>query len=115
VRRGERSGRRVKLRNLSILQAAAAGSMAKAAADLGISQPAVSYAVTEMEQVLGVPLLDRTSQGVTPTAYGRVLLERSVVVFNELHQAISEAYFADIKTKHARKARFWPRVQEVGL
>ena len=25
------------------------------------------------------------------------------------------AYFADIKTKHARKTSFWPKVQEVGL
>ena len=64
--------------------------MAKAATDLGISQPAVSYAVAQMEHVLGVPLLDRTSQGVTPTAYGRALLERSVAVFNELRQGISE-------------------------
>jgi DNA-binding transcriptional LysR family regulator len=91
MHRSDRIGRRVKLRNLDILQAAVkAGSMAKAATDLGISQPAVSYAVTEMERLLGVPLLDRTSQGVTPTAYGRALLERSVVVFNELRQAIGE-------------------------
>jgi DNA-binding transcriptional LysR family regulator len=37
-----------------------------------------------------VPLLDRTSQGVTPTVYGRALLARSTVVFNELRQGISE-------------------------
>ena len=91
MRWGGRIGRRIKLRNLDILQAAVeAGSMAKAAMDLGITQPAVSYAVTEMEHALGVPLLDRTSQGVAPTVYGRALLERSVVVFNELRQAFSE-------------------------
>ena len=88
---GDRIGRRIKLRDLHILQAAAeSGSMAKAASVLAISQPAVSYAVAEMEHALGVPLLDRTSQGVTPTAYGRALLERSLVVFNELRQGISE-------------------------
>jgi DNA-binding transcriptional LysR family regulator len=77
--------------DLHILQAAAgAGSMAKAATELAISQPAVPYAVTEMEHVLGVPLLDRTSQGVTPTAYGRAPPERSVVVINELRQGINE-------------------------
>jgi DNA-binding transcriptional LysR family regulator len=91
MRWSDRIGRRIKLRDLHILQAAAeAGSMAKAATELAISQPAVSYAVAEMEHVLGVPLLDRTSQGVTPTAYGRALLERSVVVFNELRQGINE-------------------------
>jgi Bacterial regulatory helix-turn-helix protein, lysR family len=40
-------------------------------------QPAVSYAVAEMEHALGVPLLERSSEGVTPTIYGEVLLERS--------------------------------------
>jgi DNA-binding transcriptional LysR family regulator len=86
-----RIGKRIKLRDLHILQAAAEkGSMAKAAADLAISQPAVSYAVAEMEHALGVPLLERTSQGVTATIYGQVLLERSQVVFNELRQGIGE-------------------------
>jgi DNA-binding transcriptional LysR family regulator len=91
MRWSDRIGKRIKLRDLHILQAAAeAGSMAKAATELAISQPAVSLAIAEMEHVLGVPLLDRTSQGVTPTAYGRALLERSVVAFNELRQGISE-------------------------
>ena len=87
----ERIGRRIKLRDLHLLEAAAhAGSLAKAAKSLGMSQPAVSYAIAEMEKSLGVPLLDRTSQGVTPTAFGRVLLERSTVVFNELRQGLTE-------------------------
>jgi len=91
MRWSERIGRRIKLRDLHILQAAAeAGSMAKAATELAISQPAVSYAIVEMERVLGVPLLDRTSQGVAPTTYGRALLQRSVIVFNELRQGINE-------------------------
>jgi DNA-binding transcriptional LysR family regulator len=55
-----------------------------------MSQPAVSYAVAEMEHALGVPLLERSSQGVVPTIYGRALLERSRVVFNELRQGINE-------------------------
>lgn len=86
-----RLGKRIKLRDLHILQAAAeAGSMAKAAGDLALSQPAVSYAVAEMEHALGVPLLERSSQGVTPTIYGEALLERSRVVFNELRLGINE-------------------------
>jgi DNA-binding transcriptional LysR family regulator len=86
-----RLGKRIKLRDLHILQAAAeAGSMVKAASDLAMSQPAVSYAVAEMEHALGVPLLERSSQGVTPTIYGEALLERSRVVFNELRLGINE-------------------------
>jgi DNA-binding transcriptional LysR family regulator len=82
---------RIKLRDLHVLQAAAqTGSMAKAAAHLAITQPAVSYAISELEHAVGVPLLERSSQGVTPTIYGRALLERSAVVFNELRHGISE-------------------------
>jgi len=83
--------RRIKLRDLQVFQVAAeTGSMAKAAAHMAITQPAVSYAISELEQTVGVPLLERSSQGVTPTVYGRALLQRSAIVFNELRQAISE-------------------------
>jgi DNA-binding transcriptional LysR family regulator len=87
----DRLGKRIKLRDLHILQAAVeAGSMARAASDLAITQPAVSYAIAELEHALGVPLLERSSQGVTPTVYGQVLLDRSQIVFNELRFGISE-------------------------
>jgi len=83
--------RRIKLRDLKVFQAAAeTGSMAKAAAHLAITQPAVSYAISELEHAVGAQLLDRTSQGVTPTVYGRALLARSAIVFNELRDVISE-------------------------
>jgi DNA-binding transcriptional LysR family regulator len=86
-----RIGKRIKLRDLHILQTTIeAGSMMKAASDLAITQPAVSYAIGQIEHALGVPLLDRTSQGVTPTVYGRALLQRSAAVFNELRQGINE-------------------------
>ena len=83
--------RRIKLRDLQVFQAAAeTGSMAKAAAHMAITQPAVSYAISELEHAVGVPLLDRSSQGVTPTVYGRALLARSAIMFNELRHGISE-------------------------
>lgn len=93
----ERLGRRIKLRGLHILQAAIeAGSMAKAAKTLAMTQPAVSYAITEMEQALGIPLLDRTPHGVLPTVYGEALARRSIMVFNELRQGIDDiAFLAD--------------------
>jgi DNA-binding transcriptional LysR family regulator len=87
----DRTGRRIKLRDLQMLQAVVqAGSMAKAAVTLAVTQPAVSYAIRELEQALAVPLLDRSSQGVTPTVYGRALLERSAIIFNELRQGICD-------------------------
>jgi DNA-binding transcriptional LysR family regulator len=64
--------------------------MAKAAAQLGVSQPAVSKVVADLEQALGVRLLDRTRKGVEPTLYGQALLKRGLVAFDELKQSIRD-------------------------
>src|SRR5215510_15211647 len=89
-----RIGRRLTLRDLNILLAVAdAGSMAKAAMRLAISQPAVSRAVADMEHTLGVTLLDRSRQGVEPTIYGRALLKRGFAVFDELKQGVQDIAF----------------------
>ena len=51
----ERIGRRLKLRDLHVLLAAVeAGSMAKAARRLAVSQPVVSQAIADLEHTLGV-------------------------------------------------------------
>jgi molybdate transport repressor ModE-like protein len=90
----DRIGRRLKLRDLHILLAVAqAGSMAKAAKQLAISQPAISKAVGDMEHVLGIPLLERGPQGVVPTQYGRALISRGLAVFDELRQGINDIEF----------------------
>lgn len=91
MRWDERIGKRIKLRDLHLLEAAAqTGSLAKAARSVGMSQPAVSYAIAEMEKLLGVSLLDRTSQGVAPTAFAHALLKRSAAIFNELRGGLNE-------------------------
>jgi DNA-binding transcriptional LysR family regulator len=78
---------RLKLRDLRILLAVTqTGSMAKAAAQLATSQPAVSRAIADMEVTLGVSLLERSSRGVEPTPYGRALIKRGIAVFDELRQ-----------------------------
>jgi DNA-binding transcriptional LysR family regulator len=90
----DRIGRRIKLRDLHVLQAAAqAGSMTKAANQLAISVPVVSKAIADLEHTVGVPLLDRLPQGVEPTVYGRALMHRSVIAFEELRQGIKDIEF----------------------
>jgi DNA-binding transcriptional LysR family regulator len=87
----QRVMQRLKLRELRILTTVAqAGSMGKAAAQLALSQPAVSKAIAEMEYTLGVALLDRTPHGVEPTLYGRALLKWSAAVFDDLSQGVRE-------------------------
>ena len=85
----DRIGRRIKLRDLHILMAVAdTGSMAKAAARLRISHPAVSKAISEIEGTLGVRLFDRGSQGAELTAHGEVLLRCGINVFDEMQQGL---------------------------
>jgi DNA-binding transcriptional LysR family regulator len=87
----ERVLRRLKLRDLRVLLAIAdSGSMGKAAAQLAMSQPAVSKAVSEIEHIVGVRLLNRTTQGVEPTLYGRALIRWGLAVFDDLRQAGQE-------------------------
>src|SRR5262249_23836176 len=87
-------GRRLRLRDLHVFfTVVQRGSMAKAAAQLGVSQPAVSEVIAALEHALGVRLLDRNSQGVEPTMYGRALLKRCTVVFDELKQSIRDIEF----------------------
>ncbi len=84
-------GRRLKLRDLNVLAAVVRwGSMASAARHLGMSQPAVSKFVSDLEHALRVRLLDRSSQGVEPTIYARALLKRGSVAFDELRQGIRD-------------------------
>jgi DNA-binding transcriptional LysR family regulator len=93
----DRVGRRLKLRDLHILLTVVQrGSMAKAAAELAISQPAVSKAIADMERTLGLRLLDRSRNGIEPTAYGRALARRGLAVFDELKHGVEElAFLAD--------------------
>src|SRR5262249_30678743 len=82
-------GRRIRLRDLHIfLTVSQRGSMAQAAAQLGVSQPAVSGVIAELERALGVPLFERSTRGVKPTMFARAMLDRSVAAFDELKQGI---------------------------
>jgi DNA-binding transcriptional LysR family regulator len=86
-----RLGQRLRLRDLHILSTIVQwGSMAKAAKHLAMSQPAVSEAIAQLEDTLGIRLLDRSPQGVRPTIYGERLVRRGLVVFDELKQGIKE-------------------------
>ena len=62
--------------------------MAKAAEELAVSRPVISRAIADLERVLGVPLFDRLSSGISPTRYGRELMTRGFAVFDELRQSM---------------------------
>lgn len=66
------------------------GNMTEAAAELEISQPALSKSVKALEKSLGVRLLERGRFGVTPTPYGAALVAHGSVIEAELRNAVGE-------------------------
>jgi DNA-binding transcriptional LysR family regulator len=90
----ERIGRRIRLRDLHILLAVVqCKSMAKAAEHLAISKPVISRAIADLEQVLGVRVLERDRHGAEPTSYGAALLKRGITVFDELREGVKDIEF----------------------
>jgi len=90
----DRIGRRMKLQDLHVLMAVVqAGSMSKGAVVLNTTQSAISRSIAELEQTIGVPLLDRAPQGVEPTEFGRALLECGVAVFDDLRRGVKKIEF----------------------
>jgi DNA-binding transcriptional LysR family regulator len=84
-------GRRLRFRDLQVFSAVMhSGSMAKAAQQLGLTQPAVSEIVASLEHLFGVRLFDRNSRGVEPTIYAHALLKRSRAAFDEVKQGIKD-------------------------
>jgi DNA-binding transcriptional LysR family regulator len=84
-------GRRLQLRDLFVFfTVVKSGSMARAAAELGVSTPSVSEIIADLEHALGVRLLDRSPRGVAATPYGAALLRRGGAAFDELRQGINE-------------------------
>lgn len=83
--------RRVTLRELRLLLAVArSGSILRAASEVGLTQPALSKSIGELEATFGVRLFDRNNRGVSVTPQGEVLLRRAKGVFDELCHAVDE-------------------------
>lgn len=57
------------------------GSFTKAASALGLTQPAISRAVNDLESRLNLSLLDRSNRSVTVTEAGRLLYGRAKELF----------------------------------
>lgn len=67
------------------------GGFRAAARRLGVTQPALSQRIRELERAVGRPVLDRRRDGPRPTAAGRELLmfaERMAAISDEMQQAV---------------------------
>ena len=85
----------LELRHLRHLLALADhGSVGRAAAALGMTQPALTRSLKELERQVGAALFDRSRTGVAPTDEGRLLIQRArevVRVADELDRDVVRA------------------------
>jgi DNA-binding transcriptional LysR family regulator len=75
------------------LHTAKTGNFTKAAQELFITQPSISYAIKQMEQALGLKMFNRNSKGVELTAEGQALLEyveKSFLLLDEGEQKLQD-------------------------
>lgn len=63
------------------------GSFKKASKQVGVSQPALSTSIARLEQSLGGRLLDRSSQGATPTPLGELIYAHARLIRDEVQRA----------------------------
>jgi DNA-binding transcriptional LysR family regulator len=88
------------LRRLRYFAAVASlGSVHRAAAELGIAQPALSRQIRELEEELGVTLFARSTRGVTLSPVGEVLL-------SEVDRLLPQVEVAKARTQRAAQGQF---------
>ena len=78
-------------------------SFTRAAARLGMSQPALSRAMRQLEERLGVRLLARTTRSVAPTQAGEHLLQVIAPRFDEINSEL--ALLSKFRDRPAGKLR----------
>ncbi|WP_077960504.1 LysR family transcriptional regulator [Ensifer adhaerens] len=97
-------------------------SFTRAAAQLGVSQSALSHAMRALEARLGVRLLTRTTRSVSPTEAGERLLATLVPHLEQLETELTA--LSDIRDKPAGTVRFttaehaaetvlWPKLEKL--
>mgnify|MGYP001627926818 FL=1 len=87
----------VTLRGLEVFEALAkTGSVAQAAELTGLSQPAVSQQLRNLEKALGADLVDHGRRPMVVTPAGRSFLARTEAVLSQLRLAQSELTVMDL-------------------
>ncbi|MGC3982346.1 MAG: LysR substrate-binding domain-containing protein [Steroidobacteraceae bacterium] len=78
--------RRLKLHHLRIIAAISSkGSLLKASAALGLTQPALTRALHEMEMIIGARLFERHAKGMVPNQLGKLMSESALRVLADLN------------------------------
>lgn len=67
------------------------GSLSKASRELYVAQPALSQQLAKLEDLVGKPLLNRSSKGVTPTENGLALYHHARFMLRQFDKTLSIA------------------------
>ena len=103
----------------AFIAVARARSFTRAAAQLRMTQPALSYTIRMLEEKLRVRLLVRSTRGVTPTEAGLRLLNRVAPEFDEIEaeiQSLGEFRDEPVGTiritaiDYAIRSTLWPKL-----
>ncbi|MYF88759.1 MAG: LysR family transcriptional regulator, partial [Boseongicola sp. SB0676_bin_33] len=87
----DRALTRLKLRQLRLLVAVGThGNIQNAARELGISQPAATKMIQDLELDFEVTLFSRTNRGVIPTVFGETLIRHGKLIFAQVSYAAQE-------------------------
>lgn len=87
----DRALTRLKLRQLRLLVAVGQhGNIQNAARNLGISQPAATKMIQDLELDFEVKLFERTNRGVVPTVFGEALIRHGKLIFAQVSNAAQE-------------------------
>lgn len=107
---------------LAFIAVARERSFTRAAAQLGVSQSALSHTVRALETRLGLRLLTRTTRSVSPTEAGERLLQTVAPRFEEIEAELTAVTELGDKptgtiritaTDYATKTVLWPRLSKV--
>ena len=79
------------------VETARSRSISRAAASLGVVQPALTRRIQLLEEKLGVPLLLRHRRGVEPTEAGLLVLERAELILRMTQQLENEIRFRGVE------------------
>ncbi len=107
---------------LAFVLVAREGSFTRAAAQLGVSQSALSHTIRALEARLGIRLLTRTTRSVSPTEAGERLLQTVGPRFEEIEAEL--AALTELREKpagtirittaeHAADSVLWPKLAKV--
>jgi DNA-binding transcriptional LysR family regulator len=107
---------------VAFLAVAKQRSFTKAAAQLGVSQSALSHTIRGLEERLGLRLLTRTTRSVAPTEAGERLLRAAGPRLDEIDAEL--AALSELRDKpsgtiritahdHAVKAAVWPALEKL--